>query len=294
MTPPSAGAQTLARRVGADAAFFDYTRAPYEPVSDPAGKWSSSFVLVAALDAAGAASLEEPIRALGDAVGRDATVWGAKRTAAGYSWELYFYDYTRSDPRFGLGPVLDALREFGPTGAAVPVEVAARRHFMFSVDVPATAGPEDGAPAVHLYFYDVGERMTGLSYGYGPTGWVLENHYAFFEPRAEAALLREKVTDSPHFAPHMPVALVLAPGLLDCRRVCVANKPTCDGVYFSGVRVSQFIDFLETWVGDAGLASTIRDEEGALDHMLYDVAFDYRAAPGGEVEVLKTAFYGTA
>ena len=76
--------------------------------------------------------------------------------------------------------------------------------------------------------------------------------------------------------------------------MCVANKPTCDGVYFSGVRVSQFIDFLETWVGDAGLASTIRDEEGALDHMLYDVAFDYRAAPGGEVEVLKTAFYGTA
>jgi hypothetical protein len=293
VTAPSAEARTLARRVGADEAFFDYTRVPYEPASDPAGKWSSAFVLEAALDAAGASSLKEPVRALGATLGVDATVWGAKQTAEGYSWELYFYDYTRTDSRFGLRPVLDVLGAVGPVGTALPVDAGSRHHFMFSVDVAPTFASENRIPAVHLYFYDVGERMTGLSYGYGPAGWVLENHYAFYEPSTETALLNEKVRDSPHFGPGVAVERVLVPELLDCRRVCVANKPTCDGVYFSGVRLSQFIHFLESWSHDPSLASTVRAEDAALDHMLYDVAFDYRASPAGEVQVLKTAFYGT-
>jgi hypothetical protein len=293
-TAPGAS-ELLARRVGAGEGFFDYTRFPYEPVRGATGKWSSSFVLEAALDAAGADALKEPIRALGGALGLDATVWGAKHTAAGYSWELYFYDYSRADPRFRVDRVLDAIGAVGPTGPpAPPIDAGARRHFMFSVDVsPAFAAADHVAP-VHFYFYDVGDRMTGISYGYGPSGWALENHYAFYDPRGEMEPLREKVADSPRLGAGNPVEVVLVPQLVDCRRVCVANKPTCDGVYFSGVHLDQFIQFLESFGHPAPFVAALRDQKPALDHMLYDVAFDYRATPTGELQVLKTGFYGTA
>ena len=294
MTTPADGSASLARRAGADEAFFDYTRFPYQPVGDPAGKWSSSFVLEAALDTAGAGALKAPLRALGAALGADATVWGAKHTTDGYAWELYFYDYTRGDPRFGLHALLETLGPVGAPGAPRPAEPSPRRHFMVSVDVTPTFAAVAGTAPVHFYFYDVGDRMTGLSYRFEPSRWVLENHYAFYDPRTEMTLLAEKVADSPRLGPGLDAARVLVPDLVDCTRVCVANKPTCDGVYFSGVDVRQFIRFLEAFGHDPAFVAIIRAHEHALDHMLYDVAFDYRTTAAGELEVLKTGFYGTA
>jgi hypothetical protein len=269
-------------------ALFDYTLLPYEPVSDVDGKHTSSFVLDAVIDAAGAGDLRRSVRSLQTALGVDATVWGAKRDGSGYSWELYFYDYSREDPRYRVDNVLEAVGDAAPA-LTLAVAEHPRRHFMFSVDVCCSA-----PRPVHLYFYDVGERMTGLSYGAAPDGWVLENHYAFYEPGGDDRVLREKVQDSPHLPPGASAQAVLVPELLACRRICVANKPTCDGVYFSGVRLSQFLRFLEAFGHDPALVSTIARNENALDHMLYDVAFDYRVSPSGEVEVLKSAFYGTA
>jgi hypothetical protein len=283
----------LGRRAGAADAFYDYTGIRYEPVRDPSGKWRSSFILEAALDAAGDSALKEIVRAVGETVGAGATVWGAKRMGNRYSWELYFYDYTRENPRFRVSGVLEAIGRTAAQESISPDESRPRRHFMFSVDL-TTAPDDDAAAPSHYYYYDVGDRMTGLSYRRDVSGWVLENHYAFYDPTAEAALLREKVLDSPRLGPDVPVQQVLLADLLDCRRVCVANKPSCDGVYFSGVTVAQFIRFLETFDHDRRLSAAIRTNESALDHMLYDVALDYRTTPRGDLELLKTAFYGTA
>jgi len=267
---------------------FDYTRLPYEPVGTGAGGPSSSFVLDLAIDAVGGDVLRAPLEALRVALGDDATVWGLKLGPCGYSWELYFYDYSRIDPRFRVDRVLAVIGDVAPP-LALSVPVDPRRHFMFSVDVASTA-----PRPVHLYFYDVGERMTGLSYGADPSdGWTLENHYSFYEPATEAALLREKVVDSPNVSAAVPVERILVPELVDCRRVCVANKPTCDGVYFSGVPLSQFAGFLRSFDYDQELVSSVARHEPELDHILYDVAFDYRSDASGELEILKSAFYGT-
>src|SRR5207248_9410358 len=106
------------------------------------------------------------------------------------------------------------------------------------------------------------ERMTGLSYGADPSdGWTLENHYSFYEPATEAALLREKVVDSPNVSRAVPVERILVPELVDCRRVCVANKPTCDGVYFSGVPVSQVAGLLRVFACHRGLRAAIAQRD---------------------------------
>src|SRR5262249_28112709 len=132
----------LARRVGADEAFFDYTRVPYQPVRASAGKWSSSFVLEAALEAAGAVALKAPMRALGAALGVDATVGGAKPTAAGSAWELPLYDSPRGGARLGVAAPPETIGPPGSPDAPKPAGATPRRHFMVSVDLstePAAA-----------------------------------------------------------------------------------------------------------------------------------------------------------
>ena len=80
-------------------------------------------------------------------------------------------------------------------------------------------------------------------------------------------------------------------GIRDCRTICVANKQTHDCVYFSGVNVDQLLWFLNRFSYPEPIRSFIADNRSNLDHLLFDVGFDYRM-DGTSLAVLKSGYYG--
>ena len=89
----------------------------------------------------------------------------------------------------------------------------------------------------------------------------------------------------------MPIDRLLWPELADCQTICVANKQHNDTVYFAGVNVDQLLFFFDRVGYPAEIVDFVRDNRDELDHLRYDVGFDYRT-DGGEVEILKSGYYG--
>ena len=89
----------------------------------------------------------------------------------------------------------------------------------------------------------------------------------------------------------MALDAVLVPELRRCQTICVANKQTHDCVYFSGIDAAQLLAFLERLRYPRPIVAFVRENLGNLDHLLFDVGFDYRAE-AGELAILKSGYYG--
>jgi hypothetical protein len=84
---------------------------------------------------------------------------------------------------------------------------------------------------------------------------------------------------------------LLWPELCDCHTICVANKQHNDTVYFAGVNVDQLLLFFDRVGYPAEIVDFVRANRGDLDHLLYDVGYDYRTR-ADEVEIIKSGYYG--
>jgi hypothetical protein len=143
-----------------------------------------------------------------------------------------------------------------------------------------------------MYVGNPGSTVSsGIAYAVRAERTVLENFYFFFDGERQQQAAADKIRSSAYFDPRMDIDEVLVPGLRDCNTICVANKQTHDCVYFSGIDVGQLLHFLERLRYPADIVSFVRDRRGLLDHLLFDVGFDYRVEQG-RVTVLKSGYYG--
>jgi hypothetical protein len=71
----------------------------------------------------------------------------------------------------------------------------------------------------------------------------------------------------------------------------VANKQGNDAVYFSRINVDQLIFFLKKMRYPMELVSFIEENRSKLDHLLYDVGYDYKM-DGKDLVILKSGYYG--
>lgn len=78
--------------------------------------------------------------------------------------------------------------------------------------------------------------------------------------------------------------------LRDCEVIVVANKQENDAIYFSRINVDQLIYFLKRLKYHSELISFVEENRSKLDHLLYDVGFDYRMEGKG-LSILKSAYY---
>ena len=84
---------------------------------------------------------------------------------------------------------------------------------------------------------------------------------------------------------------ILRPELRDCRTICVANKQENDCVYFAGIGFDQFLFFLRWMRYRAELIAFLEENRTKLDHLDFDVGFDYRM-DGDKLTVIKSGYYG--
>jgi hypothetical protein len=272
--------------------YYNYCWWPYEPVAATEGKLRPVSLLFHSFELAGMNPRAFAIvQALRRELGDFRTVWGTKWIDGRMAWEFYFYDYARHDREVSMTRVLQALRPLVPS--RVPVNEALP-YFMFSLDItPDLTAGERGIDEVHMYIGNPGSSVSsGIAYSVRSQGTTLENFYFFFDARRQLEAATGKICCSAHLdARKVEADQILWPELRDCKTLCVANKRLCDTIYFSGVTTPQLLYFMQRLHYPAETIHIVEQHRGRLDHLLWDVGYDYTAA-GGEVRVLKSGYYG--
>ena len=73
--------------------------------------------------------------------------------------------------------------------------------------------------------------------------------------------------------------------------IVIANKQHNDSVYFSRIDVDQLIFFLRRMQYPDQICNFVEAQRAKLDHLLFDVGFDYRLE-AGKLVILKSGYYG--
>lgn len=266
---------------------WDY--APAVPAED---KFRSVNLLYQSFEHAGIdGRAYDMVEALREAIGAFRTVFGIKQLPGRLAWEYYFYDYARQAREVSISKVLAALRPYVRCAVRANESLP---YFMFSLDFDAElARGERDLDVVHMYVGNPGSAVSsGIAYAVSRDATVLENFYFFFDGERQQQEAADKIRSSAYFdETQLSMDEVLVPELKDCQTICVANKRTHDCVYFSGIDVGQLLHFLERLHYPQAIVSFVRDNRALLDHLLFDVGFDYRVE-GGRLTVLKSGYYG--
>lgn len=224
-------------------------------------------------------------------IGMFNTVFGVKFDGTALSWEFYFYDYQRRRRVISIPRVLSALGPFYTTRIRPDEQLP---YFMFSIDIHPAKIASSASPldVVHIYVGNPGSSVSsGVSYGLRPNGIKLENFYFFFDAREHIDLIVGKIMSSPHFdSTSLSIDAVLLPQLRGCQTICVANKQENDCIYFSGINVFQLCWFLRHFEYPQSLIEFAEINIVQMDHLLFDVGFDYRME-GGNLRRLKSGYY---
>jgi hypothetical protein len=271
---------------------LNYCLWEYSPAAPAEDKFRSVNLLYQSFGYAGIdARAFDIVDAIRDGIGPFRTVFGVKLLQSRLAWEFYFYDYARREREVSISRVLQAIRPL--VRCDVPVNENLP-YFMFSLDLDAelAAGRRD-LDVVHMYVGNPGSTVSsGIAYALRAGSTRLENFYFFFDAASQLEAAAGKICSSANFDDtRLPVDAVLVPELRTCRTICVANKQTHDCVYFSGVDVRQLLIFLERLAYPEAIVSFVRENRARLDHLLFDVGFDYRM-DGDGLAVLKSGYYG--
>ncbi|MBD3315801.1 MAG: hypothetical protein GF344_08450 [Chitinivibrionales bacterium] len=278
--------------IGPNDRYHDYCLWEYEPVSSSQGKLRSINLLDHSFEVAGVGEwLGTLCRAIRNALGPFKTVWGVKFDGSTLSWELYFYDYRRLEREVSIPRVLDALKPFVSCGLVYP---ETRPYFMFSIDLhTAMVRSESCIEKISIYLGNPGCMVSsGISYELTKNDLVFNNLYYFFDAKTQMEDIVGKAACSAHLdLPTVRPQTIIWPELADCKCIVVANKRANDGIYFSRITVDRLLYFLRRLSFPPALAAFIENYRDSLDHLLYDVGFDYTMEEG-DVKLIKGSYYG--
>ncbi len=274
--------------------FYDYCLWPYEPLQNVEGKWRSSNLLRHSFDCVGMGErIYQTCSQIQSALGVGETVWGVKWCSGRVSWEFYFYDYERLERRVSVERLVEII---SPNVRCQLKANELRPYFMFSFDLDESWSDRDDVclENIDLYLGNTGcDVSSGISYGLSSKGMAFKNLYYFFDAKKELEKVVEKVVCSAHLdLPNINLDELLWPEMLSCEVIVVANKVNNDGIYFSRVNVQQLLQGLKRLHCPQVLVSYIEANQQLLDHLLFDIGFDYTMVDG-ELVVLKGAYYGT-
>lgn len=272
--------------------FFNYCLWKYTPVAPIENKFRPVNLLFHSFEVAGLdARAVQLVQTIRDAIGSFRTVWGSKWLDNRLAWEFYFYDYMRREREVSITRVLEAIRPLIKCDIRVNESLP---YFMFSLDVDGEllSGHRD-LDVVQMYIGNPGSTVSsGIAYAVTAEETTLNNFYFFFDAKGQLQEAAEKICCSAHVdAAQIDVNRILLPELRNCQTICVSNKRGNDTVYFSGVNVDQLLFFLNMLDYPLDIIGFVADNRGNLDHLLYDVGFDY-IAEGEKLVILKSGFYG--
>jgi hypothetical protein len=272
--------------------FYDFCLWEYRPAISCEHKFRSVNLLYNSFDYMGIhEGFFDLVQAIRQGMGESNTVWGIKQMGDDIRWEFYFYDYGRIERERSITKLLDIIRPF------IRCEIKANEnlhYFMFSIDITGGLIAKTGdLQEIHMYIGNPGSTVSsGICYSLTAGGTRLENFYFFFDAEREMDEIIAKVVCSSYVDfTETGIDQILWPELKKCKVIVVANKQGNDSVYFSGIDVDQLIFFLKRMGYPGEIVSFAEENRARLDHLRYDVGFDYRME-GGMLLILKSGYYG--
>ena len=275
-----------------DDIFYDFCLWEYKPSCAYAQKLRSVNLLFHSFDIAGVAGdFADFVQLIRKGIGVSHTVWGVKNIEGKLHWEYYFYDYQRRERKRSITRILEVIRPFTTCDIDINENIP---YFMFSIDVTDEL-IRQSAPLqeIHVYIGNPGSTVSsGICYSMKKDSTQLENFYFFFDVRKHMNDILNKAfcsvyTDSVKIG----IDQIFPEKLRNCKIIVVANKQNNDAVYFSRINVDQLIYFLKIMKYPIEIVSYIEDNRQNLDHLLFDVGFDYRLDNEG-FKILKSGYYG--
>jgi len=272
--------------------FSDFCLWEYTPVVPYENKFRSVNLLFHTFGVTGVHErIFEMVQAIREGIGVSRTVWGVKQLGENISWEFYFYDYRRKERERSISKLLDIIRPF----TRCEIKANENHHyFMFSIDLNDDLISETGnLDEIHMYIGNPGSTVSsGICYSLTGMRTRLENFYFFFDAKKDLEDIIDKIVCSAHFdSTETGIDQILWPEMKNCKVIVVANKQENDAIYFSGIDIDQLIFFLKKMTYPGELVSFVEANRPKLDHLQYDVGFDYRME-GKNLRILKSGYYG--
>jgi len=272
--------------------FSDFCLWEYTPVVPYENKFRSVNLLFHTFGVTGVHErIFEMVQAIREGIGVSRTVWGVKQLGENISWEFYFYDYRRKERERSISKLLDIIRPF----TRCEIKANENHHyFMFSIDLNDDLISETrNLDEIHMYIGNPGSTVSsGICYSLTGMGTRLENFYFFFDAKKDLEDIIDKIVCSAHFdSTETGIDQILWPEMKNCKVIVVANKQENDAIYFSGIDIDQLIFFLKKMTYPGELVSFVEANRPKLDHLQYDVGFDYRME-GKNLRILKSGYYG--
>lgn len=272
--------------------FFDFCLWEYKPVVPYENKFRSANLLYHSFDVANVNErIFQLVQIIREGFGLGNSVWGVKQLGEDIFWEFYFYDYMRIERERSITKLLDLMKPF------ISCEVKANEnhhYFMFSIDIndDLISGEVD-LDEIHMYIGNPGSTVSsGICYSLTTEGTRLENFYFFFDAKKQMDDIIPKIACSSYIdTTEIAIDRILWNELKNCKVIVVANKQRNDAIYFSGINVDQLIFFLKRMNYPAESISFVEENRAKLDHLLYDVGFDYRMERN-DLKILKSGYYG--
>jgi len=272
--------------------FFDYCLWNYAPVAEPQNKFRSVNLLFNSFAIANigeqAIHLCHQIRS---GLGMAKTVWGVKQSNGKLSWEFYFYDYHRVNRTNSIEKLLDVIKPNIQSPLHIDPQIP---YFMFSIDIDSDLlNQRRELDEINVYIGNLSNGISsGICYSLTEHHLSLSNLYDFFDRHDHWQEIIYKTTYSAHLElPFVVNEDLLWPELLGCKTIVVANKKNNDGLYFSRIKIDALIHFLERCSFPKSLIEFARINRNQLDHLLFDVGFDY-IMEDKKIKILKSAYYG--
>lgn len=272
--------------------FFDFCLWEYKPIAPHENKLRPAPMLFHTFDVMGMDNrIFDIVRAIREGFGVSNTVWGVKKMGNDIAWEFYFYDYRQRDRQRSITKLLEIISPFVGCDILINENLP---YFMFSIDINDRLVTKDkDLGEIHMYIGNTGSTVSsGICYSLTNSGTRLENFYFFFDAKKEMNKIVGKAACSAHFDDtQISIDRILWPELRNCSVIVVANKQNNDGIYFSRINIDQLIFFMKRMAYPEKMVSFVERNRSKLDHLLYDVGFDYRME-GNNLVILKSAYFG--
>jgi len=273
--------------------YFDYAHFEYIPAIHPHKKMQSCELLFNSFDYVGEKSrislLKKLIYKLKKGIGINNTVWGVKYESGNFGWEFYFYNH--DNPELRMKKVIKIIKPIFQVSIELNHDIEKIPYFMFSIDFDQNSLNNITVKDINIYVLG-GSRCDGISYLFKKNKLILGNHYNFFYPNKDMKSLIRKICVSPFVnISNPPLHKILLPNLINCFKICIANKRNSDCIYFARVNLNQFLYFLRKFNYPINLIEFIEKNRDRLNHLLYDVEFDYKQEKD-KLKIVKSGYYG--